>query len=184
MLSRTWLVLFCRRLCLVTQGLAGPLHRVCCAAPSVLWVRCRTAWCCASHCVCLAALHLWAVGCGQWNFCYALRLPLSLGAVGSATPAMHCITACGQCAVELLLCTATLSRGSGLSNLWAVEFLQHTASLPWGSGQWNSYHPLPHCLGVVGRATPAIHCHTAWGRWAVELLQFAGPSPGGMGMPA
>ena len=47
-LSRTWPVLFCRRLCTVTQGLVGPLQRVCCAAPSILCVRCCTArwvWC-------------------------------------------------------------------------------------------------------------------------------------------
>ena len=31
--------------------------------------------------------------------------------------------------------------------------LQYTASLPRGSGQWNSCHALPHCLWAVGSAT-------------------------------
>ena len=50
-------VLLCRRLCTVTQGLLGPVHRVCRAAPSVLSVWCRTAWCCALHCTVCALLH-------------------------------------------------------------------------------------------------------------------------------
>ena len=29
-----------------------------------------------------------------------------------------------------------------------------------------------------------MHCHTAWGRWAVELLQCTGPAAGGTGRPA
>ena len=29
----------------------------------------------------------------------------------------------------------------------------------------------PHCMGAVGGGTPAIHCLTAWGQWAVKLLQ-------------
>ena len=29
-----------------------------------------------------------------------------------------------------------------------------------------------------------MHCHTAWGRWAVELPQCAGPPTRGMGSPA
>ena len=74
----------------------------------------------------------------------------ALGAVGSATPATHCLTAWGQLAVQLLQCTA---------------------SLPGGSGQCNSCHALPHCLGAVGSATSAMHCLTALGQLAVELLQ-------------
>ena len=46
----------------------------------------------------------------------------ALGAAGSATPAMHCLTAWGQ---------------------WAVLLLQYTAALPWGSGQCNSCNALP-----------------------------------------
>ena len=60
---------------------------------------------------------------------------------------MHCLTAWGQ---------------------WAVELLQCTAALPGGSGQCNSCNALPHCLGAVDSATPAMHCLTAWGQWAVE----------------
>ena len=38
---------------------------------------------------------------------------------------------------------------------WAVELPQYTASLP----------------GAVGNATPAMHCFSAWGQWAVQLLK-------------
>ena len=62
---------------------------------------------------------------------------------------MHCHTTCGQ---------------------WAVELLQCTASLPGGSGQCNSCNALPHCLGAVGSGTPAPHCHTSLEQWAVELM--------------
>ena len=79
-------------------------------------------------------------GSGQWNSCNTP--PHCLGAVGGATPAMHCLTAWGQGAVELL---------------------QLIASLPGGSGQWNSCNTLPHCLRGVGSGTPAIHRLTAWG---------------------
>ena len=73
---------------------------------------------------------------------------------------MHCLTALGQ---------------------WAVQLLQCTASLLGGSGQCNSCNALPHCPGAVGSATPAMHCLTAWGQWAVELLQCTAPLPGGSG---
>ena len=53
---------------------------------------------------------------------------------------MHCLTAWGQ---------------------WTVQLRQCTASLPWGSGQWNSCNALPNCLEAVGSATPAMHCLTA-----------------------
>ena len=67
--------------------------------------------CIALHRACPAALHLWAEGDGQWISCNAQ--PHCLEAVGSTTPPMHCLTAYGQWAVELLLCTARLPRGSG-----------------------------------------------------------------------
>ena len=73
---------------------------------------------------------------------------------------MHCPTAWGQ---------------------WAVQLLQCTASLPWGSGQRNSCNALPHCLGVVGSATPAMHCLTARGQWAVQPLQCTASLPWGSG---
>ena len=146
-----------------------------------------------------------AVGSGQCNSCNAL--PHCLGAVGSATSAMHCLTALGQLAVELLQCTASLPGGSGQCNFcnalphcpgavgsgtpamnclsargqWAVQFLQCTALLPWGSGQWNSCNALPHCLGAVGSAASAMHCLTALGQWAVDLLQCTALLPGGSG---
>ena len=118
------------------------------------------------------ALPLCPGGSGQWNSCYTL--PHCLGAVGSGTPATYCLTALGQWAVELLPYTAALSWGQ-----WAVELLQCTASLPGGSGQWNSCNALPHCLGAVGSATPAIQCRTAWGQWVVEPLQCTALLPRG-----
>ena len=147
-------------------------------------------------------------GSGQCHSCSAL--PHCLGAVDSATPAMHCLTAWGQGAVGHLQCIASLPWGSGQCNScnalphcpgavgsatpamhcptalgqWAVELLQCTASLPGGSGQWNSCNALPHCLGAVGSATPATHCLTAWGQWAVELLKCTASLPGGSGQRA
>ena len=91
-----------------------------CAVPSV---RCRTAWCWALHCIVCALLHC---TCGQW-------------AVGCGTYAMHCHTAWGH---------------------WAVELLQCTATVPGGSGQWNSCNALPHCLGAVGGISPTMLCLT------------------------
>ena len=97
---------------------------------------------------------------------------------------MHYLTALGQWAVELLLNIASLLGGSGqwssrsfcnalLPCLGAVgSAIRCTASLPRGSGQWNSCNALPHCLGAVGSGTLAIHHLTAWGQWAVELLQY------------
>ena len=82
------------------------------------------------------------------NSCKAL--PRRLGAVGSATPATHCLTAWGQ---------------------WVVPVLQCTSALPGGSGQWNSCHGMPNCSEAVGSATPVTHCLTTWGQWAVRLVQ-------------
>ena len=79
---------------------------------------------------------------------------------------MHCLTAVGQWAVDLLQYTAPLTaRGQ-----WVVDLLQYTAPLPGGTRQWTSCNTLPHCLGAVGSGPPAIHCLTAWGQWAVEVL--------------
>ena len=144
-------------------------------------------------------------GSGQCNSCNAL--PHCLGAVGSPTPAMHCLTARGQWAVELLQCTASLPGGSGQCNScnalphclgalgsatsaihcrtacrqWAVQLLQYTAALPGGSGQCNSCNALSHCPGAVGSGTLATHCLTAWEQWAVQLLQCTASLPGGSG---
>ena len=142
--SRTWPTLPCRRLRAVTQGRICPLHPACRAAPPVPSAWCRTAWCSAPHCTVCALLHCC---CGQ-------------GAVGTGTPAMHCRTAWGQ---------------------WAVDLLQCTAPLPGGSGQCNSCNALPHCPGAVGSATLAIHCPTVLGQWAVDLLQYTASLPGGSG---
>ena len=157
----------CVLVCCCTVGTSAQLHWAGAALPTPVHghtgsigltaprvLRCTTSTLCAVlhclvlctalHCVCRAALNLWAVGSGS----VALRrnaLPYCLWAVGSANPAMHRHTARGQ---------------------WAVQLLQCTATLPGGSGQCNSCNTPPHCLGAVGSGTPAMHCHTAWGQWA------------------
>ena len=126
-------------------------------------------------------------GSGQCNSCYAL--PHCLGAVESATPAKHRLTAWGDWAVELLQCTATPPGGDGWWNscyarahqLSRRGVLPERRSLP---TERNSYNAPPHCLGAVGSASPAMHCHTAWGRWAMELLLCAGPPARETGSPA
>ena len=75
-------------------------------------------------------------------------MPQCLGAVGSATPAIHCLTTWEQSALQLL---------------------KYTASLPAGSGQCNFGNALHHFLRVVGNATPAMHRHTAWGGMQCNL---------------
>ena len=191
--SRTWPTLPCRRPRAVTQGLIRPLHPACRAAPPVPSVWCRTAWCSAPHCTVCALLHcccgqgavgsvthcqaawgLWAVeivlrtaslpeGSGEW---YSRRsLPPSLGAVGRASPAIHCRPAWAS--GQWYSCD-TLRHGLGQ---WAVDLLQRTASLPGGSGQWDFCNALLHCLGAGGSGSPAMHCLTPPGQWADELLQ-------------
>ena len=150
--------------CLTALGAVGS------AAPAI---HCRTVWgqWAAQFLQCTAAL---PGGSGQWTS--GKTLPHCLGAVGNATPAMHCLTAWGAV-------------GSGTPAMhcltaWeqrAVQLLQCTASLPGGSGQWNSCNTLPHCLGAVDSATPAMHCPTASGQWAVQLLQCTASLPGGSG---
>ena len=196
----------------------GPLHPACRAAPSVLFVWCCTAWCCALHLHCLvmctilhcvrpAVLLFWAEGTGHcnalprrlravgirnlashcliaWGQWAVVLLPYTAslpGAVGSGCPAMHCRTAWGQWAVDLLRCTAPRPGGRGQRNSCntppqcprqgAVDVLQCVAGLPGGSGQWTSCNTLPHCLGAVGSGPPAMHCLTAWGQWAVDRPQ-------------
>ena len=67
---------------------------------------------------------------------------------------MHCVSIWGQ---------------------WAMEVVHYTASLPGGSGQWNSCNTPPDRLGAVGSATPARHYLTASRPWAVE--EFHCPLP-------
>ena len=103
-------------------------------------------------------------------------LPHCLGAVGSATPAMNCLTAWGQWAVELLQYTASLPRASGQWNSCICN-----TSLLRGNGQRSSCNALPHCLWAVGSGAPALHRHTVWGQWAVQLLQRTASLTGGSG---
>ena len=89
---------------------------------------------------------------------------------------MQCRSAWGPWAVELLQCIAVLPGGSGQPN--SCNALPHCLR---GSGQWNSCIAPPHYLGAVGSGTPAMQCPTAWGQWAVELLQYTAFLPGGSG---
>ena len=52
-----------------------------------------------------------------------------------------------------------------------MELLWYTATLPWSTVEWKSCGTLSHRLDAVGGRTPAVHCHTTWGKWAVELLR-------------
>ena len=146
-------------------------------------MHCHTAWVhwAVEFLQCTASLPR---GSGQCDSCNTL--PHCLGAVGSRTPAMHCHAARVQWVVELLQNTASLPNDSGQWN--SCNALPHylgqwqcTVSLPRGSGQWDSCNALPHYLGAIGSATPAICCHTALGRWAVQLLSCTATVPWGSG---
>ena len=94
---------------------------------------------------------------------------------------MHCPTAWGQGAAQLLQCPISLPGGRGQRNscntlphcLGAVGSAAPAMHCLTAWGQWalNSCKALAHCRGAVGSATPAMHCLTAWGQWAVQLLQ-------------
>ena len=60
-----------------------------------------------------------------------------------------------------------------------MQLLQCTARLPRGTRQWKLCNALPHCLGAMGDATPAMHCRTTGGQGAVALLQCKATLPGG-----
>ena len=82
---------------------------------------------------------------------------------------MHCPTAWGQWAVEILQCTATQPGGSE----WAVELLQCTATLPRGSGQWQPQTARAHRLG--GREVLPS-------RWSLPMERLRGmAAPNGAG---
>ena len=115
-------------------------------------------------------------GSGQWTSCNTR--PHCLRAVGSGPPATHCLTAWGQSAVDLLLYTAPQPGGS--VQWTSCNALPHCMGAV-GSGQWTSCNIPPHCLGVVGSGPPAIHSPTAWGQWAVDLLQCTASLPRGSG---
>ena len=142
-------------------------------------------------------------GNGHCNSCNIL--PRCLGAIGSAHPAMHCLTAGGRWAMQLLHGTASLPAGSRQWNSCdycltaggggrVVARLQYVASPPGGNGQWNSWSTLPHCSGAMGSRTLATHphcrkavgsgtivthCRTAWGQWAVGRVQYTASLAGG-----
>ena len=90
---------------------------------------------------------------GQWAV-DLLQCTASLsGAVGSATPAIHCRTAWGAVGSA----TPAMRRIAAWGQ-WAVERLQRTASLPGGSEQWNSCNALPHCLGPEWFVVLGVQC--------------------------
>ena len=104
-------------------------------------------------------------GRGHWNSSRNM-VPHWPGAAGSGTPTMQCQTAGRRCAVELLQRAGPPAGGTGTPAKEAVaaeraDLLQCTATLPGGSGQQNSCHAPPHCMGAVGGAIRAIHFHIA-----------------------
>ena len=105
------------------HGLTGSSGRVLCRTFSTLCAGpYRLVLCSTLHCVCLAALHLWAVGYGHWAVALLLwsatvlggngqrnsrhALPHCLWAVGNTAPTLHRHTAGGQRAVKILQRTA------------------------------------------------------------------------------
>ena len=89
---------------------------------------------------------------------------------------MHGHTACGQWAVKLVQCIATLPAGSGLWNS-----CNELPQCPGDSGLWKGCNALPHCLWAVGGGVAAMHGHTASGQRALELLQCTATLLGGSG---
>ena len=79
---------------------------------------------------------------------------------------------------------------------WLVQLLQCTPTLLPCREQWNSCNAVPHCLWGLGNGIPAmcatplggsesgtlaLHHHTAWGQWAMHLLQCTATLPQGSG---
>ena len=113
-----------------------------------LSIRCRPEY----H-VCAILLHPWLQHCLLEQFVQSFT-------GRSAVLNQYCLTACGQ---------------------WAVVLFWCTASLPVGLGQWYTFCALPHCLWAVGSGTPTGHCLTACGQWAAELLLGTASLPVGSG---
>ena len=100
----------------------------------------------------------------------------------------HCPQAVRQCVAGGPLPTAPRQWGSVLQKVHCplppgseAVYCRSSTPLPGGTGLWTSCNTLPHCLGAVGSGTPAIHCPTAWGQWAVDLLQYTASLPRGSG---
>ena len=101
----------------------------------------------------------------------ATLLPHCLRPMGSATAAMQCHTA--GCGGQWNSRNVRVHQQGGQCPAHKVvaaeraELLQCTATLPGRSGQWNSCHTLPNCLGAMGTAILAIHrpVHGASGQW-------------------
>ena len=110
----------------------------------------------------------------HWKTCNAL--PHCLGAMGSRTPAMHCLTALGVVGSGT---PAWHYHNAGAQS--AIELLSCTSSLPGVSQHCHSCNALPLCPGAMGSATRAVYCHTALGKGAVEILQYTASLLGGSG---
>ena len=99
---------------------------------------------------------------------------------------MHCLTAWGQWVVQLLQCTTTPPGGGGqwssynarAPQLGGRGVLPRRQSLP---KERYSHNALPHCLGAVGSATPAMHCLTALGSGQWNSCQALPHCPGAVG---
>ena len=118
------------------------------------------AWCCVAW--------LGAVWCGVVcrRCCYQMAMAGMVLHVGNASRE-GCVSKCVLCVCSVLCwnsvhCLTTCGQ-------WAVELLVRTAALPWGSGQWNFSCTLSHYPWAVSSGTLSVHCLTASGQWAVEL---------------
>ena len=97
---------------------------------------------------CTASLPL---GNGLCKSCHAL--PRCWGAMGIGTPGMQYLIAWGVGGSATLAINCHVAWGQ-----WAVQLPQGSASLADGIGQCNAWNAFPGCQGVVGSATPAMHC--------------------------
>ena len=91
------------------------------------------------------------------------RAAAVLGCLGDVLPL--CLMVLLKFSLGPDLCASGPCLGCDEAGTWAAEMLQFTATLrgavgsgdPCGdSGQWYSFHSLPHCLGSMGSRTPSI----------------------------
>ena len=85
-------------------------------------------------------------------------LPHCPGIVGGGSPVLHCHTAQGQWAEGSA--TRAMHRLTAWGQ-WVVQLLQYSASPPGGRGHCICGSALPHRLGPVGSGTSARHYLTA-----------------------
>ena len=61
------------------------------------------------------------------------------------------------------------------------HFGRGTTTWPMFAQGGGGYNVPPHCPRAEGSGTPSMHCLTAWGQWAVQLLQCTTTPPRGGG---